>query len=79
MNNIEQPHVEIIRDILANRPNIEGKFINYNKQDREILRQIIAEQKQDLEASKPNLTVDCYNDLINIYNWLMLLLDNNII
>ena len=79
MNNIEQPHVEIIRDILTNRPNIEGKFINYNQKDKEQLRKIIAEQKQDLKTSKPNLTDDCYNDLIHIYDWLLLLLDNSII
>ena len=79
MNNFEQPHMEIIRDILTNRPNVEGKFISYNKQDRETLSKIIAEQKQELETSKPNLSVDCYNDLINIYDWLLLLLDNSII
>ena len=79
MNNIEPPHTDFIEDTLTNRPNIEDKFISYSKKDREQLKTIIAEHKQALEEHKALLSIDCYNDFVDIYNWLILLLDNKVI
>lgn len=78
-NNIEQSNAEFIEDTLINRPSIKDKFTNYNKQDREQLGKIIADHKQVLEKYKSSLSLDCYNDLMQIYNWLILLLDNDVI
>ncbi len=79
MSNIEQSNLNFINDTLTNRPKIEEKITNYNRKDKETLKTIIADQKRELETYRSELSIDCYNDLVDAYQWLTLLLDNNVI
>lgn len=80
MNNIERSVFDFVLDTLTNRrKDLNGKFNKYSDQDKKILRKTISEQKEEIENNKNNLSSDCYNVLIDIYKWLELLLDNNVI
>ena len=80
MNNIERSVFDFVLDTLTyRRKDLNGAIDKYSNQDEEILRKIIAKQKEEVENSKNNLLSGRYNDLMNIYKWLELLLDNNVI
>ena len=44
-----------------------------------ILRKIIAEQKEEVKNHRKGLSDHCYKALMDIYNGLELLLDNNVL
>ena len=80
MNNLDKNCMDFIFDTLGNRPrDLKERFINYNNKDKEILKKLISEHKETLENNREELSIGCYNDLNGIYEWLNLLLDNNII
>lgn len=80
MNNIERNSFDLVWDTMINRrKNLEGKFDKYSEQDKGILRKIIAEQKEEVENQRNGLSDHCYKALMDIYNGLELLLDNNVI
>ena len=80
MNNIERSVFDFVLDALTNRrKDLNGKIDKYSSKDKEILREIISEQKEEIENNKSNQSSDCYNALMNICKWLELLLDNNVI
>ena len=80
MNNIERSVFDFVLDTLTNRrKDLNGKIDKYSDQDKEILREIISKQKEEIENNKNNLSSDCYDALMNICKWLELLLDNNVI
>ena len=80
MNNIERNSFDFVLDTMINRrKNLEGKLDKYSEQDKMILRKIIAEQKEEVENHRKGLSDHCYKALMDIYNGLELLLDNNVI
>ena len=80
MNNINRSVFDFVLDALTNRPkDLDKKIDKYSDRDKIILREIISEQKEEIENNKNNLSSDCYYALMNICKWLELLLDNNVI
>ena len=80
MDNIQRIVFDFVLDALTNRHiDLSGKIDKYSNQDKEFLRKIIVEQKQEVKNNQNNLSFNCYNDFMDIYKCLELLLDNNVI
>lgn len=80
MNNIERNGFDFVLDTMINRcRSLDETLGKYSEQDKKILYKIIVEQKEELKKNHKNLSNDCYNDLMDAYKWIELLLCNHVI
>ena len=77
-NNIEKICIDFVVDTLLNRPkDIESKIINYKEEDKKILINTINEYIKEINEQHLNISSIGYLGLINIYEGMLLLLENN--
>ena len=68
MNDLEIQCLAFVKEALTNRPkDYCGHTVSYNEKDREILLDIISEQKESIEQNKSTLSKECYELLMYLY------------
>ncbi len=78
-NNKEVECLELILDILSNRPkDLDGKITNYTKVDREKYREIINAEIETVNQLE-ELPLKSKGVIVDLYKWMLMLFDNGVI